>query len=53
MGLSYGGDNMTLLQGNSIFSVSKARTEEFTASTDNIYHQYWLEIHLKSAEVSL
>ncbi len=38
-------EEQILLQKN--FSANTAHTEKFIASADYIYHQYYLEIHIK------
>lgn len=37
-------------QENWAFNVIIARTEEFIALTDDIYHQHWLDMHIKVAK---
>ena len=43
---------MALQAGKLSFSVNIARTEEFIASIDYIYHQHWLDIRIKHGKIS-
>lgn len=51
--VSLKGNFAALDQENSAFSANIAHIEEFIASIYYIYHQHWLDIHIKRSNISL